>query len=298
MSNGGKLIPLLLKTPDGAAVGDAKEGGKGVGEQPETENHTGLARRRPHGGSNPLNMTSRRGTAGDGGDATRRNALAGRFSMEEVAGIVHGHPIPCFFALCVLFFMMVEYTLFMVPSNSPPFDVGFILTKPLQRYLAGRPALNSALAALNTVFVVMQAAYILSTLLIEGRGRSTIAVVFMFTCRGILGYSTQLPLPQEFLGSGVDFPVGNVSFFLFFSGHVAGSVIASLDMRRTGRQAMAAAFDALNLLQVLRLLATRGHYSIDLAAGVGAGVLFDVLAGKYEKSHRRRYHLAAAAEAA
>ncbi|CAA6662064.1 unnamed protein product [Spirodela intermedia] len=261
MSNGGKLIPLLLKTPDGAAVGDAKEGGKGVGEQPETENHTGLARRRPHGGSNPLNMTSRRGTAGDGGDATRRNALAGRFSMEEVAGIVHGHPIPCFFALCVLFFMMVEYTLFMV-------------------------------------FVVMQAAYILSTLLIEGRGRSTIAVVFMFTCRGILGYSTQLPLPQEFLGSGVDFPVGNVSFFLFFSGHVAGSVIASLDMRRTGRQAMAAAFDALNLLQVLRLLATRGHYSIDLAAGVGAGVLFDVLAGKYEKSHRRRYHLAAAAEAA
>lgn len=103
---------------------------------------------------------------------------------------------------------------------------------------------------------------------------------------------------QEFLGSGVDFPVGNVSFFLFFSGHVAGSVIASLDMRRTGRQAMAAAFDTLNLLQVLRLLATRGHYTIDLAAGVGAGVLFDVLAEKYEERRRRHHHHLAAAAAA
>ncbi|MCD9641366.1 hypothetical protein HAX54_027531 [Datura stramonium] len=66
--------------------------------------------------------------------------------------------------------------------------------------------------------------------LIEGRPRATISALFMFTFRGILGYATQLPLPEDFLGSGVDFPVGNVSFFLFYSGHVAASVIASLDM--------------------------------------------------------------------
>ena len=42
----------------------------------------------------------------------------------------------------------------------------------------------------------MQMAYIFWTLLVEGRPRSTIAALFMFTCRGILGYSTQLPLPQ------------------------------------------------------------------------------------------------------
>jgi len=88
------------------------------------------------------------------------------------------------------------------------------------------------------------------------------------------------------LGSGVDFPVGNVSFFLFFSGHVGGSVIASLDMRRTGRYKMAWVFDALNVLQTLRLLATRGHYTIDLAAGLGAGFLFDDLAGTYEETKK------------
>lgn len=42
----------------------------------------------------------------------------------------------------------------------------------------------------------MQTAYILWTWLIEGRPRATISALFMFTFRGILGYSTQLPLPQ------------------------------------------------------------------------------------------------------
>ena len=93
-------------------------------------------------------------------------------------------------------------------------------------------------------------------------------------------------IKQGFLGSGVDFPVGNVSFFLFFSGHVAGSVIASLDMRRMQRWELARTFDALNLLQIVRLLGTRGHYTIDLAVGVGAGILFDSLAGKYVQSKR------------
>jgi len=93
---------------------------------------------------------------------------------------------------------------------------------------------------------------------------------------------------QEFLGSGADFPVGNVSFFLFFSGHVAGSLIASLDMRRMQRWELARAFDLLNVLQVIRLLGTRGHYTIDLAVGVGAGVLFDSLAGKYVECKQRK----------
>jgi hypothetical protein len=134
------------------------------------------------------------------------------------------------------------------------------------------------------VFVAMQAAYILWAILVEQRPRAAIATLMMFTCRGLLGCSTQLPLPAEFLGSPMDFPVGNVSFFLFYSGHVAGAVIASLDMRRVGRYRLAALYDALNLAQVVRLLACRGHYTIDLAVGVGAGLLFDMLAARYLES--------------
>ncbi|KAJ7962848.1 Phosphatidylcholine:diacylglycerol cholinephosphotransferase 1 [Quillaja saponaria] len=209
------------------------------------------------------------------------------WKVADVVFVATHHWIPCLFAMGLLFFMAVEYTLLMVPSSSPPFDLGFVVTRGLHSLLDSWPELNTLLAGLNTVFVGMQTTYILWTWLIEGRPRATISALFMFTCRGILGYSTQLPLPQDFLGSGADFPVGNVSFFLFFSGHVAGSVIASLDMRRMQRWELAWTFDALNVLQSVRLLVTRGHYTIDLAVGVGAGILFDFLAGKYEESKRK-----------
>ncbi|XP_020584843.1 phosphatidylcholine:diacylglycerol cholinephosphotransferase 1-like [Phalaenopsis equestris] len=205
------------------------------------------------------------------------------FSVKDLASrLPRNHPIPCLLFLSLLFFMGVEYTLPMVPSSSPPLDIGFLLTQSFHAFLAARPELNSFLAALNTVFVGMQVVYILWALLVEGRPRPTVAALFMFTFRGVVGYATQLPLPPGFLGSGVDFPVGNVSFFLFFSGHVGGAVIASLDMRRIRRRRLAIAFDVLNSLQALRLLATRGHYTIDLAAGIAAGFISDVLSGMYE----------------
>ncbi|XP_057454165.1 phosphatidylcholine:diacylglycerol cholinephosphotransferase 1-like [Lotus japonicus] len=210
-----------------------------------------------------------------------------KWTIADAVHVATHHWIPCLFGLSLLFFMAVEYTLFMIPPSSPPFDLGFIATQSLHRALESSPNLNTLLAALNTVFVGMQTSYILWTWLVEGRPRATISALFMFTCRGILGYSTQLPLPQGFLGSGVDFPVGNVSFFLFFSGHVAGSVIASLDMRRMQRWELAWTFDVLNMLQAVRLLGTRGHYTIDLAVGLGAGFLFDSLAGKYEECKRK-----------
>ncbi|XP_042496914.1 phosphatidylcholine:diacylglycerol cholinephosphotransferase 1-like [Macadamia integrifolia] len=239
------------------------------------------------------------GGGGGGGDkgtnmTRNKNLKVGKtitllgWTMEDAVDVVRYHPIICVFALSLLFFMAVEYTLFMIPPSSPPFDLGFVITRSFHRYLSDRPSLNTFLAALNTVFVGMQMTYILWTLLVEGRPRATISTLFMFTCRGILGCSTQLPLPEGFLGSGVDFPVGNVSFFLFFSGHVAGSVIASLDMRRMQRRELAWLFDTLNVLQGVRLLGTRGHYTIDLAVGVGAGFLFDSFAGKYEKESKRK----------
>ncbi|XP_062229200.1 phosphatidylcholine:diacylglycerol cholinephosphotransferase 1-like [Phragmites australis] len=202
-------------------------------------------------------------------------------SAAGAAGVLRRHPAPALFGCGLLLFMAVEYTIPMVPPAAPPLDLGFLATAGMHAAVAARPWLNSLLAALNTVFVAIQAAYILWAILAEGRPRAAVAALMMFTCRGLLGCATQLPLPEEFLGSGMDFPVGNVSFFLFFSGHVAGAVIAAADMRREGRLALARLYDALNVMQGVRLLACRGHYTIDLAVGVGAGMLFDTLAGRY-----------------
>ncbi|KAF2301433.1 hypothetical protein GH714_024066 [Hevea brasiliensis] len=192
-----------------------------------------------------------------------------KWTAQDVVNVAKRHWVPCLFGLGLLFFMGVEYTLRMVPASSPPFDLGLLPRAASTGCFP--PGRNSTLCSLLLI-----------------RPRATISALFLFTCRGILGYSTQLPVPEGFLGSGVDFPVGNVSFFLFFSGHVAGSVISSLDMRRMERWELAWTFDVLNVLQSVRLLGTRGHYTIDLAAGVGAGFLFDSLAGKYVECKRKK----------
>ncbi|KAF5741743.1 hypothetical protein HS088_TW10G00748 [Tripterygium wilfordii] len=246
-----------------------------------------LYKRPVNGHHNPVNGNHESANGVEIGKKVGKTASFLQWTADDVFNVFRYHWIPCIFGVGLLFFMGVEYTLRMVPASSPPFDVGFVATRSFHRLLTEWPELNTLLAALNTVFVGMQTTYILWTWLMEGRPRATISALFMFTCRGVLGYSTQLPLPQGFLGSGVDFPVGNVSFFLFYSGHVAGSVIASLDMRRMQRWELAWTFDVLNVLQVVRLLGTRGHYTIDLGVGVGAGILFDSLAGKYLESSRR-----------
>ncbi|CAH8332874.1 unnamed protein product [Eruca vesicaria subsp. sativa] len=206
----------------------------------------------------------------------------------DVVYVLRHHWIPCLFAAGFLFVVSVESSIKMVSDSSPPLDIGFVATRSLHRLLASSPDLNTGLAALNSVLGVMQVSYIALTWLIEGRPRATITALFLFTCRGVLGYCTQLPLSKEYLGSAIDFPLGNLSFFYFFSGHVAGTTIASLDMRRMQRWRLAMVFDILNVLQSIRLLATRGHYTIDLAGGVAAAILFDSLAGKYEANTRKR----------
>lgn len=74
-----------------------------------------------------------------------------RWRVEDVAYAAKNHWIPCIFGLGMLFFVHVEYTLRMVPPASPPFDLGFVITRSLHRVLSSWPELNTLLAALNTV---------------------------------------------------------------------------------------------------------------------------------------------------
>lgn len=74
-----------------------------------------------------------------------------KWTLSDVVHVATHHWMPCLFACGLLFFMAVEYTLLMVPSSSPPFDLGFIVTRSLHRVLESSPELNNVLAALNTV---------------------------------------------------------------------------------------------------------------------------------------------------
>lgn len=74
-----------------------------------------------------------------------------KWTLADVVHVATHHWMICLFGFGLLFFMGVEYTLLMVPSSSPPFDLGFIVTRSINRVLESKPQLNDVLAALNTV---------------------------------------------------------------------------------------------------------------------------------------------------
>ena len=74
-----------------------------------------------------------------------------KWTVDDAVHVATHHWMPCLFALGLLFFMAVEYTLLMVPPSSPPFDLGFYATRSLHRVLQASPNLNTLLAFLNTV---------------------------------------------------------------------------------------------------------------------------------------------------
>ncbi|RRT50430.1 hypothetical protein B296_00014719 [Ensete ventricosum] len=92
------------------------------------------------------------------------------WSLDGPVGVARRHPVLCAFAFSLLFFMGVEFTIPMVPSTSPPLDLGFIATKPLNRALATAPTLNTLLAALNTVRGLFQMVRCPHLPLVQSRG--------------------------------------------------------------------------------------------------------------------------------
>jgi hypothetical protein len=80
--------------------------------------------------------------------------------------------------------------------------------------------------------------------------------------------------PRELLTSPLDFPNQyHADSAFFFSGHIAFfSLITTLKYRNEIQSRISAKTTALmTFISAVAMLATRGHYSIDMAVGAGAG---------------------------
>lgn len=116
----------------------------------------GVSYSNSNGSDNHIN-----GVNGDRGSMTKKMGYGDgkasflNWTMQDAVHVARFHWIPCMFAMGLLFFMGVEYTLRMVPASSPPFDIGFVATRPLHRLLASWSELNTLLAALNTVSTLL-----------------------------------------------------------------------------------------------------------------------------------------------
>lgn len=76
-----------------------------------------------------------------------------------------------------------------------------------------------------------------------------------------------LCLFRQDCSSPADVPSSSVSFVTFFSGHIATIVIIANHLYMRKFTTFSVILHTFNWLQGLRLLATRGHYSIDLIIG-------------------------------
>jgi len=162
-------------------------------------------------------------------------------------------------------------------------DTGYIVTQPMYEWLRDNRDWNDTLAFLNSLALLLPTIWVTYATVWKGDYSCVFRVLAVQLMRAYCGWYTYLPPDPTYLNSNYDFPdfifcifkecsndAANatpedaIPFVSFFSGHVATMVIAANHVWLSGHVRMGLILHVLNVLQIVRLLATRGHYSIDL----------------------------------
>ena len=167
------------------------------------------------------------------------------------------------------FLLALFETITPMNKNCHPEDFGFKITKPITQYLKNNLVINNKLALINSLIQVGFLFYIITQFIFSNTTLFYKALL-LFTYRQICGFITKMPIPDDFkeLESDQDIPPKNHNFFFHYSGHTFILVLVALDMisrYNKHKTTLIIIFTTLYILQTLRLLATRGHYSIDIS---------------------------------
>ena len=173
------------------------------------------------------------------------------------------------YAFMSAFLLALFETITPMNKKCYPEDFGFKITKPITQYLKNNLNLNNNLALINSLIQVGFLFYIIIQFIFSNTTLFYKALL-LFTYRQICGFITKMPIPDDFkeLESDQDIPPKNHNFFFHYSGHTFILVLVALDMisrYNKHKTTLIIIFTTLYILQTLRLLATRGHYSIDIS---------------------------------
>jgi hypothetical protein len=156
-------------------------------------------------------------------------------------------------------------------------DSGFKLTSPLHAFLEKNRDWNDALAAANSLAMAIPVGYVTYVTVWMGDYSLPFRVIAIQLLRSFCGWFTYLPPDPSYLTSYYDFPdilqclfedcsgaPKVLPFVSFFSGHVSTMVIAGNHMWLHDHKKLSIIVHTLDAFQIIRLVATRGHYSIDI----------------------------------
>ena len=180
-----------------------------------------------------------------------------------------------------------------------------MLTAPLHNFLALHRDWNDRFALVNSVTLLLPTLWYVTHVTVWVGDYSLIfRVLFTQLLRSFCGWFTYLPPDPQYLASCYDFPdlvqclwhpegcAGEPRdvarpFVSFFSGHVCTAVLVGNHLWLSQRTRLAVCVHVLNALQMIRLLATRGHYSIDLIIGWHVAVHVANSAGRLGRYYSR-----------
>ena len=133
--------------------------------------------------------------------------------------------------------------------------------------LVQSPAVGGALAALNTLIVWGGMGLGLYGGIVEDEWRFAVKGLACLVARQAFGLATRLPVPPGYVRVEGDWPPETEAcpgLIYNPSGHVLGVATLARELRRRGDDRRARAVEVVNALQVVRLIASRGHYSVDV----------------------------------
>ena len=129
------------------------------------------------------------------------------------------------------------------------------------------PAIGGALAALNTLVVWGGMGLGLYGGVVEDEWAFAVKGLACLVARQAFGLATRLPVPPGYVRVEGDWPPETEAcpgLIYNPSGHVLGVATLARELRRRGDGTRARAVEFVNALQVVRLIASRGHYSVDV----------------------------------
>jgi len=154
-------------------------------------------------------------------------------------------------------------------------DVGFEFTQNMHDYLIAHPKTNTGLSLANSIILMSCNTFYVYDSIINGWTPLVEGFTLLYSFRFIVGFLTRYPQSSELIEDKTEIPPLGSNFFFLFSAHtmsiyLVGAHLATniLEMCLLG---------IIIVLQGIRLLATRGHYSSDIIVALGLSHLTHIV---------------------
>ena len=155
------------------------------------------------------------------------------------------------------------YTELQIPAQTKYIkDRGFELTQNVHDFLDIHPIGNTILSLINGLILMSCNTFYVYDSVINGWTPLVEGFTLLYALRFVIGWSTRLPRSNELLEDRTEVPPMGSNFFFLFSAHTMSIYLVGAHLAKNTFEM--SILMTIIVLQSIRLLATRGHYSADI----------------------------------